>query len=161
MKTIEIDEDIYEHLLKNTQTLGEDASAILRRLLGLDESQSGAQGAKPDSPIDACLNAPEFRSSRKAIDRFLFALSWLHRKHSEKFHMVFAVRGRGRIYFARTKADIDKSGESAFPRQIPDSPYWVITNNDTPKKQRMLHDVTRLLGYSKGEAERLSKALRA
>lgn len=37
MKTIEIDEDIYEYLRKNNETIGEDASSILRRLLGLEK----------------------------------------------------------------------------------------------------------------------------
>ena len=33
MKTIQIEEDLYQYIASNTQEIGESASAILRRLL--------------------------------------------------------------------------------------------------------------------------------
>ena len=35
MKNIEIDEELYQHIVSNTQFIGESASSILRRLLSL------------------------------------------------------------------------------------------------------------------------------
>ena len=37
MKTIEIDETLYQYIASNTQYIGESASSILRRLLSLEE----------------------------------------------------------------------------------------------------------------------------
>ncbi|MGJ8649487.1 MAG: replication initiation regulator SeqA [Opitutaceae bacterium] len=162
MKTIEIDDDIYDHLLNNVQSIGEDASSILRRLLGLSEGNSQATTATVEaSPIDKCLNDPSFRSSRKAIDRFMFTLTWLYRQQPEDFERVLRIRGRQRVYFSKTEREINASGDSAFPKQIPETPYWVVTNNDTPKKQRMLFDVMITLSYSKTDASRLCRALKA
>lgn len=158
MKTIEIDDDIYEHLLQNVQDLGEDASSILRRLLDLNVA---TEQEGPKSEIDECLQDPMFRSSRKAIDRFLTALSWLYKQHQDEFNMVTTIRGTRRVYFADNEREINRSGDSAFPRKIPNTPYWVVTNNDTPKKQRILKDVMLLLGYSNMDSDKLSKALRA
>ena len=49
--------------------------------------------------------------------------------------------------------------DSITPKQIPKAPYWVVTNNDTPKKKRMLEDVLRILGYSKAAIEEAVSAL--
>ena len=35
MKTIEVDEELYRYIARQTQHIGESASEILRRLLGL------------------------------------------------------------------------------------------------------------------------------
>lgn len=162
MKSIEIDDDIYDYLLNNVQSIGEDASSILRRLLGLSEGNSQPTAAiEKASPVDKCLNDPSFRSSRKAIDRFMFALTWLYRQQPAEFERVLRIRGRQRVYFSKTEREINASGESAFPKQIPGTPYWVVTNNDTLKKQRMLCDVMLTLSYSNSDASRLCRALKS
>ncbi len=40
MKSIEIDDELYLHIVSNTQSIGESASSILRRLLKLDDLKS-------------------------------------------------------------------------------------------------------------------------
>ena len=42
MKNIEIDDDLYLHIVANTQFIGENASSILRRLLKLNETTQQA-----------------------------------------------------------------------------------------------------------------------
>ena len=37
MKNIEIDDNLYQHIVVNTQSIGESASSILRRLLSLED----------------------------------------------------------------------------------------------------------------------------
>ncbi|MBT3256239.1 MAG: hypothetical protein HN366_07265 [Deltaproteobacteria bacterium] len=44
-------------------------------------------------------------------------------------------------------------------RQPNKAPYWVVTNNDTPKKRCMLEDVLQILGYSKAAIEEAVSAL--
>ncbi|MEI9863705.1 MAG: hypothetical protein WDN00_03935 [Limisphaerales bacterium] len=155
MKTIVIDDDIYSHLLGHTQEIGESATSILRRLLGLN-----AQSAKTSSDVQEIfdfLKLPELFRHMNNSQRFLFILSWAFRKHEKDFAKVVSIEGNRRKYFARDLETLQKSGSSVNPRQIPDSPFWVITNNSTAKKCEMLSDVFRLLGY---QPEDISAMLR-
>ncbi|MFP3354552.1 replication initiation regulator SeqA, partial [Pseudoalteromonas sp. SIMBA_153] len=47
------------------------------------------------------------------------------------------------------------SGNSTNPKQIPDSPFWVITNTNTTKKKAMLTQVAEKLGYQLADAEKI------
>lgn len=170
MKTVQLDDDVYAHLLSQVQVIGEDASSILRRLLKIP-----VNSAKPktvinhDEPlittkacgrIDECIEHPHFQMEREAIGKFLFTLSWLHKMHGEEeFSKILAIRGRKRLYYAKSADELDESGSSVYPQRIPNTSYWVVTNNDTPKKQRMLSDVMRVLGYPFHEIERLTAQL--
>lgn len=145
MKTIVIDDDIYAHLLSHTQEIGESATSILRRLLGLN-----TQASKSSSDVQEAfdfLKRPELFRHMNNSQRFLFILSWAFRKHERDFAKVLAIEGNRRKYFARDPETLLKSGSSVNPRQIPDSPFWVITNNSTAKKCEMLSDVFQMLGY--------------
>jgi len=66
----------------------------------------------------------------------------------DEFEVVLAFQGRGRTYFAKSREEIIKSGNSTQPRPIPGSPYWVMTNSPTPQKKSMLREVLEALGYS-------------
>ncbi len=44
-----------------------------------------------------------------------------------------------------------------MPKLIEGTPYYVVTNNDTPKKQRMLEEVLRLLDYEYAEARSIAR----
>ena len=166
MKTINIADDIYDHLVKNTREIAEDASSILRRLLRLPTPASaftplaGRSEQSPNGAVAECLNHPRFHVERDAVGRFLFLLGWLHQKHSDKFARVLEITGRRRKYFARSADELEESGTSVNPQKIPNSNIWVITNNDTPKKRRMLSDVMRLLGYGPGDINIATSAVR-
>ena len=68
------------------------------------------------------------------------------------------VRGRRRIYFARTPEVIEQTGSSTKPQPIPGTPWYVATNNSTSRKQRILGKVMTRLGYAK-ESVREATAL--
>jgi negative modulator of initiation of replication len=170
MKTIQIDDDVHNYLIRNVREIGEDASAILRRLLKLPDNRTpnkleatapiaSATSTHSKSPIEECISNSRFQAEADAVGRFLSALSWLYKKHQREFSKGLNLRGRSRHYFANSPDILEKSGNSVNPQKIPDSPYWVITNNDTPKKQRILWSVMRLLGYSSAEGYRLGDAL--
>ena len=169
-----IDDDIYDHLVKNVKTLGEDASSILRRLLDLPhssvaatdrsvqslQSEASKQNVQPgNGAVTECLNHSRFNVERNAVGRFLFALGWLQKRNPDKFQCVLDLSGRTRKYFARSANELEASGESVNAQRVPDSQYWVITNNDTPKKKRVLADVMGLLGYRTGDINQLTAAL--
>jgi negative modulator of initiation of replication len=175
MRKIDVDDDVYEHIARNTREIGESASSILRRLLGL-EGPPGNDGPRLErpvgqvtrpptpstdapkpptipSPLHTLLCSAEFTHLRQAVDRFLALLTWLHRRDPAKFDVVQEVRGKRRVYFAKSQQEILAGGRSTHPRRVPGTPWYVITNNDTPKKQSILAEVMSRLRYDRAEIE--------
>ncbi|WP_448547747.1 replication initiation negative regulator SeqA [Thalassotalea fusca] len=189
MKNIEIDEELYQYIASKTQYIGESASSIIRRLLTLPDAASdqdtattaeqelkvtstqettveeNTQAPKEQKARDTAksvfnvINKEELAMQRGAVGRFLIILSALHRVHSEDFDAVCDVRGRDRLYFADSEDKLAESGSSTKPRQIPDSPYWVITNSNTTRKKMMLTEAAKILGYSQAEIEKIRDLL--
>lgn len=194
MKIIEVDEELYQYIAKQTQSIGESASDILRRLLNLpanpnstldfvsfDEANKSA--AKSDAvlpketksenvsqiqaesapkvlepavlktarkqsetaisqmtdKVRALLNSSEFKDETKAVVRFLAILRVLYRTNPESFAQATeSLQGRTRVYFARDEGTLLMAGNHTKPKQIPDTPYWVITNTNSGRKMLML-----------------------
>jgi negative modulator of initiation of replication len=105
------------------------------------------------------INKEELAMQRGAVGRFLLILSALHRGHSALFSGITDISGRERLYFARSEEELTASGSSTNPRQIPDSPFWVITNSNTTRKKMMLTKVAIALGYSNEDAEKIRELL--
>lgn len=105
------------------------------------------------------INKEELATQRGAVGRFLLILAALYRVHQNLFVNVCDIRGRDRLYFAASEEALAESGSSTKPRQIPDSPYWVITNSNTTRKKMMLTEVAISLGYSADEAEKIRDLL--
>jgi negative modulator of initiation of replication len=193
MKNIEIDDDLYLHIVANTQFIGENASSILRRLLKLNETTQQAvlleESAKKDileeplsedtvnnetgisepSEIEALdnssesvfnfINKEELAMQRGAVGRFLLILAALYRAHPNRFRVVTEICGRDRLYFANSEAELAASGSSTKPKQIPDSPFWVLTNSNTTRKKMMLTKAATSLGYNDGDVEKIRELL--
>jgi len=155
MAHLEIDPDVHDYLRSNVRDFGETVSVVLRRLLNLPVPRepepathpiNATQGGKTGmAEVAAALRTAIHRS---ATDRFLDILASAHKNDQIGFEKVLQVRGRRRMYFARSHADITRSGTSTHPRRIPDSDYWVMTNADTRQKCDMLRRALKLLGYS-------------
>ncbi len=105
------------------------------------------------------INKEELAMQRGAVGRFLLILAALYRVHQQLFANVCDIRGRDRLYFANNEEALAESGSSTKPRQIPESPYWVITNSNTTRKKMMLTEVAISLGYSAEEAENIRDLL--
>ena len=181
MKIIEVDEELYQYIAGNTQSIGESASDILRRLLNLSprnayfslpESQSTTATTSSNEPIQIAeqppvfeeeinkpvikkqsdevmqktitrlqvlLNSEEFKQENKAVIRFLNILTILYRTNPEGFALATeSLQGRTRVYFARDEGTLLMAGNHTKPKQIPDTPYWVITNTNSGRKMLML-----------------------
>ena len=160
MKSIEIEDDVYGFLLSNALRIGENASEILRRLLGIPDprrktikkvaqsssvnqlnSHSFGETTHIQSEISDCFTNPAFQAQTSVIGKFLYILSYIYKRNPEHFGKILAISGRHRKYFTRTEKELEQSGSSVHPKQIPGTPYWVVTNTDTPKKRRMMEDV--------------------
>ncbi|WP_112102110.1 replication initiation negative regulator SeqA [Haemophilus influenzae] len=89
--------------------------------------------------VQTLLNSTEFQEESKAVVRFLAILRVLYRTNPESFAQATeSLQGRTRVYFARDEATLLMSGNHTKPKQIPDTPYWVITNTNSGRKMLML-----------------------
>ncbi|WP_404399403.1 replication initiation regulator SeqA [Idiomarina seosinensis] len=157
MKRIEVEDDLYAYIASHTQQIGESASDILRRLLGLEPlpKHAGDEQKQGRDPVFNRLNQQDVNVQKSVVARFLYILSMLYRSHPEQFDKVLALRGRDRQYFGRSQDELLTSGNSTNPKAIPGSPYWVVTNNNTTKKKSMLTQVAEKLGYNATDAEKI------
>ena len=105
------------------------------------------------------INKEELAMQRGAVGRFLLILAALYRAHPEQFSVVTEISGRDRLYFANSENKLAESGSSTKPRQIPESPFWVITNSNTTRKKMMLKKASVSLGYSYSDVEKIRELL--
>ena len=110
-----------------------------------DPSPSSETHSKRDI-LDA-VSKDALSTFTKRVDQFLFVLSAAHKLNAENFARVESIKGKNRTYFATSKEALLENGSSTNPKAIPDSPFWVVTNNNTAKKTNMLEQVLRNLGY--------------
>lgn len=105
------------------------------------------------------INKEELAMQRGAVGRFLLILAALYRAHPAQFSVVTEICGRDRLYFANSESKLAESGSSTKPRQIPESPFWVITNSNTTRKKMMLTKASISLGYSDSDVEKIRELL--
>lgn len=169
MRTIEIEDDIYEHLRSHQTTFsGESASVLLRRLLKLgpvgpspktgrplplaipkspQETQDKLQQDEKKKELEDFLKTPQCKAARNATEKFLALLAFFYSQNPGGFGAVEKINGRSRKYFAKSKAELEQSGTSVYAKSIPNSEYWVVTNNSTQLKMVLLTRVMKTLGY--------------
>ncbi len=166
MRTIDIDEDVYQHLVANTQELEETGSSILRRLLGLKTPSENGSGANLESEelTDRSLELLSFvdgmPSYGNTTRKYMRLLGFLHAENPDVFERVLSIRGRIRRYFATSREEISSSGTSTHPQQIPKSDFWALTNADSYHKREILRQVLTELEYEQPAIQRAVAALR-
>lgn len=151
MKTIEVEDDVYHYIAAQTQEIGEPATSILRRLLGVPMgAQSVTAVAIVPQPHELALllAQPMFSGSTTAVARMLRIFKEAHAQKKQDFEKILQIQGRNRSYFARSEHEILKSGKSTQPREIEGTGFWVMTNSPTQQKQQMVREVLEVLGYS-------------
>ncbi|MCF1427074.1 MAG: replication initiation negative regulator SeqA [Shewanella sp.] len=179
MKYIEVDEELYRYIASKTERIGESASDILRRLLGLtveqapvevpeDISHPGRQvNVSVEEPLQSTqtvvftelVNEAQLEAQKGAVGRFLFILESLYLATGRQFDKVLQVQGRGRLYFATSKDELLQASQSANPKEIGSSGFWVTTNNNTAKKRTILTEVLQQFGATATEAAQLAQRL--
>lgn len=167
MKTIEIDDELYQYIAGQTQRIGESASEILRRLLlgdakaaiSVAELEVAPAKVAANSNIFDLLNRQDLQAESSVVGRFLFILSTLARAHKKQFNKVLEIKGRNRLYFGRSAEELSEAGSSTNPKPIPNTEFWVITNSNTTRKKMMLTETAVKLGYSDQDAERIRDLL--
>ncbi|CAH0533889.1 Negative modulator of initiation of replication [Vibrio stylophorae] len=183
MKTIEVDEDLYRYIAGQTQHIGESASDILRRLLHVPAQSAAAEStvaavestlAVPAKPIvvgepttqarrsinlESVLNSSHFTQQSRVIGRFMMILTALYQQNPQAFSDAAAIKGRTRVYFADNAQTLLANGNTTKPKQIPETPFWVITNTNTGRKRQMIIQMMQRMGYGEEECERIANAI--
>ncbi|WP_028117444.1 replication initiation negative regulator SeqA [Ferrimonas senticii] len=186
MKYIEIDDELYRHIASNTQRIGESASDILRRLLGLQVTRNDEaepqQVSEPSLEKAAVATAPvgraavrslaaeqgvfeemlgdkALRKQKGAVGRFMYLLDAAYRQFPSSFDVVMQIQGRERLYFSTSKEALLNASKTANPKQIGASQYWVSANNNTRKKQVLLEEVLTALGCDSDLAEQIAQQI--
>ncbi|WP_162517395.1 replication initiation negative regulator SeqA [Aeromonas veronii] len=157
MKTIELDDDLYFYIASQTRHIGESASDILRRLLEQPTHQrvpvaEPVAVAQPSAVatqqgLQALLDSGELQKEEKSINRFMLVLSTLYRDNPEGFTQSTEIKGRKRVYFSRDPEALRASGSTTKPKPVPETPFWVITNTNTSRKQNMVAQLMASMGY--------------
>lgn len=174
MKTIEVDEDLYRYIASQTRHIGESASDILRRLLTLTPqttqrlatecpavSEARSEMAQPvmadcePDTLTQLLSRSGFADKESAIDRFMLILWALYQLEPAAFTRATEIKGRKRVYFARSEEELQASGKTTKPRAVPDSPYWVISNTNTGRKRFIVAQLMAAMGYPQESIDRL------
>ncbi|MGR6981839.1 replication initiation negative regulator SeqA [Testudinibacter sp. P27/CKL/0425] len=89
--------------------------------------------------LNNVLQSDAFQQESKGVVRFLMILTALYRANPESFAQATeSLQGRTRVYFARDEATLLQAGNHTKPKQIPETPYWVITNTNSQRKMLML-----------------------
>lgn len=179
MKNIEIDDELYHYIASRTQFIGESASDILRRLLRLPSSPQpfalvqqnvieelkDMANPKPKKKVtndqdlqsvEKVLKSEIFTEKSKGVVRFLALLEALYQVNSESFAKAAeVVTGNERTYFAKDEASLLRHGSGVKAKQIPNTPFWVVTNNNTHRKGLIVTNMMSEMGLPKAMIKRV------
>ncbi|GAC25218.1 MAG: Negative modulator of initiation of replication [Alteromonadaceae bacterium] len=164
MKNIEIEDDLYAYIASQTQHIGETASDILRRLVMPENTvvktvvaaKQSPTTKKPAGDVFSQITTDELSEYPKMVERFLKILSVLESMHGAQFDEVLTLSGRNRVYFAKDKETLLQASSVTNPKQIGESTFWVMTNNNTAKKASLIKEVAEVLGYNANDGQRLA-----
>ncbi|OCG42096.1 hypothetical protein [Gilliamella sp. Bif1-4] len=164
MKTIEIDEELYQFIAGQTKHIGEDASSILRRLLNINQSTSAkkqtiVQKENHYSLFNNLLTSDTFTNEKSIISRFILLLGALYNYNPALFAIAAtSLHGSKRQYLAKDKQLLETSGKNTKPREIIGTPYWVISNTNTARKLYIIESIMSDMGISETMINQVTNA---
>jgi len=158
MKTIIVDDDLFLEIDKLATGIFSH-SDVIRKLYEkkmVQQKEPLVTGMKSIPPqkgsISAFVQSPEYRSLRKAGDRYLAVLGWVQKNRSNEFTKVENYNRGKRVYFAKSHKAILESGNGNIKaKQIPGSSVWTLVTLDSPSMRKILTDVLQLVGFQLDE----------
>nr|WP_318384957.1 replication initiation negative regulator SeqA [uncultured Enterobacter sp.] len=168
MKTIEVDDELYSYIAGHTKHIGESASDILRRMLKFSAASKPATAAPKDAaPVIVTADAKpantakdkvramrelllsdEYADQKRAVNRFMLVLSTLYSLDAKAFaDATESLHGRTRVYFASNEHTLLQNGNQTKPKEVPGTPYWVITNTNTGRKCSMIEHIMQSMQF--------------
>lgn len=172
MNQIAIDDETYNYLNLGRAIYGRDWSPFLRGMLDFCARKdfftptSSPPTAAPcmhsskDKALVDFVTSPAYLSNRNVVGLFLAILSFAYKQDPVGFGTLDGRGGRTRIYLAKDRSTLEASGESVNAKQIPESPFWVVTNNSTLMKKTLLGQVLHSLGYHSAAIGKAADSLR-
>ncbi len=90
----------------------------------------------------------EYAKQSKSIEHFMLVLSTLYTLDAAGFAAATdALHGRTRIYFASEQHTLLANGRHTNPKQVPGTPYWVITNTNTGLKRSIIEHIMHAMQF--------------
>ncbi len=152
MKTIQVSDKTHKALLNRIEDFGETTETVILRLLGLDSENGIGNATDVTTPIKG---EPVLQLTRQkgfqditAKQRYLRILAKIAEEESDSLSPFLGKRFGKRIQFSEQRADIENSGKSTFPAQIPGTELWAVTNLSNRSKRDILSVIMRHLEYS-------------
>lgn len=179
MKTIQVDDVLYRYIASHTHHIGESASDILRRMLNISEqslepsrqevhlnspvSVAGKEGGAAEDPIEArnrsirsILISDDYAQQKRSVQRFILILAQLYQIAPAEFaRAAESLQGRTRLYFSSDKQSLLQHGVHTKPRQITNTPYWVITNTNNARKCSMIKHIMLSMNFPQELADKV------
>ena len=94
------------------------------------------------------LLSDEYAEQKRAVNRFMLVLTTLYSLDSKAFaEATESLHGRTRVYFAEDARTLLKSGNQTKPKQVPGTPWWVITNTNTGRKCSMIEHIMQSMQF--------------
>ena len=165
MPEIELDEITFEMLQNQAnQVDGGNLCECIRRLLSdAENGRRSGQRQRKRMPrqvvVPEKLTPDDLAGYRSAIHRMLCLMGWLASEKGMSFERIEEISGRKRRYFARSKAEIEGSGKSVAPKQIPGTEYWMATNLSNEVKAAILKRVLEVFDFPATERREWIKAV--
>jgi negative regulator of replication initiation len=113
----------------------------------------------PKRALIAFLSSPKVMDAN-ATTRYLEILGYLSEDRPRDFEEILDMGGRTRRYFGKSKREIEESGKSTAPREIPGSRYWAMTGVDTFQKRDILRQAMERMKYDADSVDRCVEAVK-
>jgi negative modulator of initiation of replication len=141
--------------------VSQEAAPVTKEPVGIVVSKDAGKTEKVDGvkAMRSLLISDEFAASNKAIDRFMQILSSLYMVDKASFAEATQVKGRTRVYFADNEEVLLASGKTTKPRSIPNTPFWVITNNNTNRKRQMVDQLMTRMNFQTELIEKVCSSI--
>jgi len=154
VKTIQLDEDVFEQLSRLTSPLFSHNDVVRKLLMPQSEKNSSTipdvRAVRPqeNGNLVTYIKSVDFQMLNSGINRYLAVLGWLYRAYPQDFQKVENYKRGNRVYFARSQKEVEDSGTGISAKKIPGSPIWTLATLDNTGKRKILSDLLRLFGLN-------------
>jgi negative regulator of replication initiation len=153
MKTIDIEDAVFQALEKLVKGFDEKPNDVIKRLLFTAASAPRAvepaiglkAGSKKD-PLVEFVESPEYLCC-DAKARYFGVLRFLFKNHPQEFVKLDGYKRGKRIQISKDAMTIERSGHSTIPQKLDGTPYWVLSNLSNLRKRAILEDALRYFHY--------------
>lgn len=151
MRTIEISEETFSALRDRIRDFGETPDSVIQRLLAARETTSPfPQETTIAGELQKFLPSTAFQHLN-GLERYFRILEFLYNQKPKEFRNLVGLKFGKRIQIAADEETIQQSGRSTFPKPIPGTPFWAVTNLSNRSKRDVIFSAMRMLNYPEAE----------